>query len=84
MMLSSVFLSHGMSFKSQETLFNRGAPALRAIQYIGSAGLGTDKTIARNVSHAVKQFEIVKLRPAMRLIATHIHREWFSTRLSKC
>lgn len=71
MMFSSVFLSHGLPYKSQETLFKRGASALRAVQHIGNAGLGTDKTIASNVSKAVMQLEIDHLRPQMRMIATH-------------
>ena len=70
-MLSGVFLSHGLSYHSQETLFRRGAPALRAIQRIGSAGLGSDTTIARNVSKAVKQLELDLFLPQISLIRDH-------------
>ena len=71
MMLPSVFLSHGLSYNSQETLFQRGAPALRAIQYVGTGGLGSRDTIANNISRAVKQLEVDLFRPQMRLVTTH-------------
>ena len=72
MMLSSVFLSRGLSYNSQETLFQRGAPTRRAIQYVGTGELDSRDTIADHdsISRAVKQLYVDLCRPQMQLVTT--------------
>ena len=71
MLTSGVLLSHGMSYQSQETLFDRGAPVLRAIHRIGVTGLGSRNTIVSNISEAVKLMEVDYFYPQLRLITEH-------------
>lgn len=71
MLTSGVLLSHGISYQSQETLFDRGAPVLRAIHRIGVTGLGSRNTIVSNISEAVKLMEVDYFYPQLRLITEH-------------
>lgn len=63
---SAYLLANGISFNMQESLFNPTSDILRALYLLATHGLGSDKTIAENVSATVGRVESKLLQPILR------------------
>ena len=72
---SAVATSHDLSFRQQETLFNKNSVFLQSLVRIAVTGLGTDKTVAGHTSGGISIIRDEEIKPLVRNI---VHDDLFA------